>query len=157
MNNRNEFNHYLQRDMSRDLKRDHNSIYTTLYNKGKPVNSVKLDRDICNIVVLLNEQECYTTSSCQKISFGIYAGFTWIQFDSALSYQRLLRLIRDKNHNSGLLKWLCGGSSPCGTEPSILCKPMMTGEMRIDLYLHPCDINFFEKGLVSLKKIKSKL
>ena len=51
----------LKRDCSRDLKRDHNSIYTTLYHRNQPVCAVKLDREICNIIVLLNEQECYTT------------------------------------------------------------------------------------------------
>lgn len=74
----NKFNHDLKRDLKRDfgrdLKRDHNSIYTTLYHRNKPVHSVKLDREICNIIVLLNEQECYTTSSCQRIPFGLYGG-----------------------------------------------------------------------------------
>ena len=89
--------------------------------------------------------------------YGIYGGLAWIQFDSSHSYQKLLHLVNSRNGNSTFINWLCGGLSPNGKEIIILCKPLVTGDMKIDMYVHPCDIPFFEESLVSLKKIKSKL
>ena len=134
-----------------DQHNQHNSVFTTIYKNNRRT-LLRLDRDICNIIVLLNEQECYTTNSCQKIRSGPFSGSAWVQFDSPQSFQKLLKIAKD----SKLLNWICNYKLGINSV-QVLCKPLITAEMRIDVYFHPLDIPFFEHHLIALRKIKSKL
>lgn len=143
-------------------------IQTNLYN-GTHQITVKIDQKIHKIILMLNQLNCHTSSSCEQINSGPMAGLCWVQFVNVEHFQNLLKHAKNgpkgtqgaKVKHERLLQWLNG---LCNSKVWVLGKPTLNGDMKIDFYFQVHDIQFFESCLSALllthylpEKIKSKL
>ena len=117
---------------------------------GGQNGTVRIDRNIYQIIVLLNHQGYKTTSSCQEISSGIMAGLAWVQFENISYFRRLLETA-----------WMrCNGLYAILSDSNrvmLVCKPTFQGNMKLDMYFQIHDIPTLEHHLRSLVQFPSKL